>query len=250
MDFNTLRKEYSKFIYNDYKITEDNEKIYVEYDFEIEGLSKFNPRIEILKKKFKVKDINSASIKNIVFNLGMVEAISYFKATCSKRFIIKCGFLNDEQKKWFRKLFFLGLGEFRYVNNINTKEEDFVEFVCEGKGLQLEEDLNTFDGIIICVIPVDANAFVPIVVNDSGNVIVVSWPHPLNALSPILFILVGNSIVVNDVAPLNAFDPIFVVDEIITFSILFICDCHSGWFVSVKSVIDPSFIDNNLDVWL
>ena len=81
--------EYPNFIYNNYKIFEDAEKIYFEYDFEIEGLSKFTPKLEILKKDFKWKHLESNILKNIVFNLGMVEAISYFKATCSKNFLIK-----------------------------------------------------------------------------------------------------------------------------------------------------------------
>ena len=49
----------------------------------------------------------SASIKNIVFNLGMVEAISYFKATCSPQMVIKCGKLDSYQEAWFRKLYYL-----------------------------------------------------------------------------------------------------------------------------------------------
>ena len=70
----------------------------------------------------------------------MVEAISYYKATCSKKFYIKCGYLNDEQSKWFRKLYYLGLGEFRYKNKINCEEEEeFVNFISEGKELDLED---------------------------------------------------------------------------------------------------------------
>ena len=149
MDFNTLRKEYSKFIYNDYKISEDEEKIYVEYDFEIEGLSKFNPRIEILKKAFIKTDINSNNIKNIVFNLGMIEAISYFKATCSPQMVIKCGKLDDFQEKWFRKLYYLGLGEFRFVNNIVVSEEELVEFISLGDKLEIEESPMELKGTII-----------------------------------------------------------------------------------------------------
>ena len=149
--FKTLRKEYPKFIYNDYKITDENDKICIEYDFEIEGLTNFNPRVEILKKEFYFKDINQDKVKNIVFNLGMVEAISYFKATCSPQFIIKCGKIDEFQEKWFKKLFYLGLGEFRYVNNINISEEDFFEFVSLGENLNVESEEDSLDGIIIPV---------------------------------------------------------------------------------------------------
>lgn len=141
----------TKFIYNNYEIKEDGEKIYFEYDFEIENIAKFNPRHEILKKDFKWKHLKSNVLKNLVFNLGMVEAISYYKATCSKKFYIKCGYLNDEQSKWFRKLYYLGLGEFRYKNKINCEEEEFVNFISEGKELDLEDFNEDQDGILIPV---------------------------------------------------------------------------------------------------
>lgn len=141
--------EYPNFIYKDYKIEEDNEKIYFKYEFEIQDLTTFKPEIQILKKEFNWKHLNSNYLKNIVFNLGMIESISYFKATCSKSFYIKCGYLNEKQKLWFRKLFFLGLGEFRYINNILTNEEEFVEFICEGEKIKLEELNSNFSGIIL-----------------------------------------------------------------------------------------------------
>lgn len=129
----------TKFIYESYEISEDDEKIYFHYNFEIENISKFSTIHEILKKDFKWKHLKSNVLRNLVFNIGMVEAISYYKATCAKEFVIKCGFLDEAQSKWFRKLFYYGLGEFRYVNKIDTSEEDFVEFKSEGEKIDLEE---------------------------------------------------------------------------------------------------------------
>ena len=149
MDFNTLRNEYPRFLYNDYKIYEDNEKIVIEYDFEIENLTKFNPRIEILKKNFEIKNIMSNEIKNIVFNLGMIEAMSYFKATCSKKVVIKCGKIDSYQENWFKKLYYLGLGEFRFINNIKIEKDDFVEFISEGEALDITAYENELKGTII-----------------------------------------------------------------------------------------------------
>ena len=129
MEIDSLRKKYKDFEYQYYEIKEDGENIIVKFGFEIIGLSKFEPEILISKKDFKWQNVKSEKAKKIVFYLGMVEAISYFKATCSPNFYIKCGFLNEEQKKWFSKLYYLGLGEFRYRNNINIKQEDFVKFI-------------------------------------------------------------------------------------------------------------------------
>ena len=151
MNFEILREKYPNFIYNSYKIYEIKDKICIEFEFEIENLAKFNPKIEILKKEFHFKDINSDIVKNIVFNLGMVEAISYFKATCSPQFFIKCGKLDGFQENWFKKLYYLGLGEFRYINNIKISKENFVQFISEGNSLELYEVEENLTGIIIPV---------------------------------------------------------------------------------------------------
>ena len=128
MDIFELRSKYQRFNYNSYSISEDNEKIYIDFEFEIEGLKVFKPRTEILKKDFKWKDINANDIKNIVFYLGLVEAISYYKPVCCPTFVIKCGKIDKKQEKWFSDLFYFGLGEFRYVNNIKIDQEDFIKF--------------------------------------------------------------------------------------------------------------------------
>lgn len=141
--------DYPKFIYKSYDIREEEDKILIEYNFEIPGLTTFKPTIEILKKNFKFKSVNSNKVKNMVFNLGMVEAISYFKATCSTEFVIECGYLDEYQANWFRKLFFLGLGEFRFVNKIDTPIDSFVNFISKGEKLKIEEEEDNLDGIII-----------------------------------------------------------------------------------------------------
>ena len=149
MEFESLKNTYKNFIYHNYNIWEEENSIIIEFHFEIENLKEFKPRIEILKKEFDFKNLNSNIVKNIVFNLGMIEAISYFKATCSPQFFIKCGKLSEEQKLWYRKLYYLGLGEFRYINNINVSEENFISFKSEGEDLKLEEIKENLDGIII-----------------------------------------------------------------------------------------------------
>ena len=135
MNFEDLRKKYNNFIYHDYKIYSLEDRIVLEYNFEIENLRKFVPRIEILKKDFRFNDIDSKYVQNIVFNIGMIEAISYYKATCSENFIIECGFLDEYQEKWFRKIFYLGLGEFRFINNIKIDENKFVKFKSLGTSI-------------------------------------------------------------------------------------------------------------------
>ncbi len=81
----------------------------------------------------------------------MVEAISYFKSTCSPQFFIKCGKLDDFQENWFKKLYYLGLGEFRFINNIKVEQNKLVEFTSIGEDIDVKPNENKFTG---CVIPV------------------------------------------------------------------------------------------------
>ena len=151
MEFNDLREKYSEIIYKSYSIREEFDKLIIEFEFEIKGLEIFNPRIEILKKEFVFNDYDSNIVKNIIFNIGMVELISYFKCTCSKNIIVECGYLNEEQIKWYKKLYFLGLGEFRFINNIKISEEDFINIIAKGNELDFEENINLLSGNIIPV---------------------------------------------------------------------------------------------------
>ncbi len=153
MEYNTLIKKFPKFIYKSYDIVDEGDKLVIKYEFEIPGLNTYTPKTEIPKKEFKFKDVNSDFVRNIVFFIGMTEAISYFKITCSPQFVIECGNLNEDQKKWYRKLFYLGLGEFRYRNNIEVNEEDFVSFEGLGNVIEQEEatDSSSLKGILIPV---------------------------------------------------------------------------------------------------
>ncbi len=129
--FNNLRNEYKEFIYKSYKISEDETKIKIEYCFEIPNLSIFTPSIEIEKKNITFKNTNNDFVKNLVFNIGMIELISYWKCACPKKVIVKCGTLNNEQIEWFKKLYYYGLGEYRYINNIEIGIEDMMNITVD-----------------------------------------------------------------------------------------------------------------------
>ena len=122
-----LSNKYNNFNYNGYDIEYDQDNIKVIYHFEIEGLCSFNPSFSI---NCSLDNKNKSFIENIIFNIGLVEVISYWKSVCSKNINIKCGYLSDEQIKWFKKLYFNGLGEFFYRNNIEVSFDNFVNINC------------------------------------------------------------------------------------------------------------------------
>lgn len=119
--FTKYRKDYPIFEYNSYKIIDKEDKIEVQYDFNIPGLSSFCPKWEFPRPPKKLSKDEKQIFEKTIFNLGMVEVISYLKATCSPKLIVKAGYLNDEQIKWYKKLYVNGLGEFFYVNGLATE---------------------------------------------------------------------------------------------------------------------------------
>ena len=56
-NFVSLRNEYKEFIYKSYNIAEDENKIKIEYLFEIPNLSTFKPTIEIEKRNINLQII-------------------------------------------------------------------------------------------------------------------------------------------------------------------------------------------------
>ena len=150
VQFTEYRNKYKEFYYNSFSLTEDNEAIYLEYDFEIPELTKFSPKLRILKKNMKFKSINTIEAKNMAFNIGMIELISYWKSACPPKIIVKCGKLDEEQIKFWKKIYFYGLGELFFTNNIKTTMEEFVTIESEGENYsEYEVIVDPSDGYIV-----------------------------------------------------------------------------------------------------
>lgn len=128
--FLELRKKYDTFKFEKYSIVENENTIDITYYYEIIGLEKFIHKISIEKTNMgnsrKYKDYKK-EYQNMAFSLGMIEIVNYLKITCSKNVIIECGSLDQYQKEWFKKIYYNGLGEFRYINNIKIDEKDLFE---------------------------------------------------------------------------------------------------------------------------
>lgn len=129
--FNYYRKQYEKIIYKNYEIKEENDSYIVKYEFEIPGLKIFNPTFKFDKKIITNKNINNELVNEIIYNIGLVELISYYKVVCPKIIEIN-GYMDEYQQVWFKKLFYNGLGEFLYTNHIEISEEELFTFKING----------------------------------------------------------------------------------------------------------------------
>ncbi|MBE6158193.1 MAG: hypothetical protein E7160_05345 [Firmicutes bacterium] len=143
-----FRNKYSEFYYNSYNIEENDDYILITYNFEIKDLMEFNPTIKIPKDSHCSYD--RKTLDAIVFNVGLSEIASYWKATCSPKIIIKCGYLDDFRKNWLKKLLFNGLGEFFYVNGIKPDYDDFVTIESTGEDKKVN-NTKEYYGFLVAV---------------------------------------------------------------------------------------------------
>lgn len=135
--FSSLREKYSKIIYKDYQINYEEDLIEIEYLFEVPDLCTFNHYISIPKKGLSNENVNNNLLYSIIFRLGIVELINYYKCICPKIIEIEAGFINEYEKEWFKKLYYNGLGEFFYVNDIAITQEELFDFVVTGQEINV-----------------------------------------------------------------------------------------------------------------
>ena len=102
MTFEELREKYSKFVYEKYEINDEWDWLNITYFFNIEWLTTFTPSIKIEKKNIKNKEIDNDFMNYLVFHIGLVELISYWKCCCPENVEIKAWYINEDQIKWFK----------------------------------------------------------------------------------------------------------------------------------------------------
>jgi len=136
--YSTLRNEYPVFSYEDYTITLEDNELVIRFSFNLNQQYFFYPetRIPILEHISDIFFRNGGKIDDLkifAFNIGMIELISYWKAACSPMVIVKPHALTKEQINWWKKIYFNGLGEFFYLNGIDSPDpESFMEIRAEG----------------------------------------------------------------------------------------------------------------------
>lgn len=130
--YENCRKNYPTFTYKGYSYNLTDSGIDMTFDFSIDGLSEFHPTWSIPRIN-EVSDLNEDLIDEMVFSLGMVELVSYWKIACPPTVVINDRLLTTEQIGWWKKLYFNGLGEFYYTNGIEEDFDDFMQITCKSQ---------------------------------------------------------------------------------------------------------------------
>lgn len=130
-----LSKELPYFSYESHNINITNKGLEVIYHFNLAGRYHFYPSFNLPKRDFyewgKDDEIMAdVRLQNLVFHIGMVELISYWKAACPPHVIIKPFSLTPGQIDWWKEVYFQGLGEFYYLNSIVPDKHSFMQIEC------------------------------------------------------------------------------------------------------------------------
>ena len=148
--YNTLRKKYPTFCYESFNYNITSDGMLIVFCFSICDDIVFRPTISIPQREFyRWNNLDKSQLDLLVFNIGMIELVSYWKCTCSPTIVVKPFALNNEQIAFWKKLYYNGLSEFFYINAIDTTIDDFVTINAQSEQVLNRVSFDTDDTYIV-----------------------------------------------------------------------------------------------------
>ncbi|MEI6456091.1 MAG: hypothetical protein WCO93_07365 [bacterium] len=150
--FLEFRKIFPWFSFDNFSFSLSQKGLEVDFVFSLSGQITFLPRLFVPRKKwFRPDHEIEMLLPNILFQIGMIEMVSYWKAACPPLVKILPGSLTRDQVAWWKRCYFNGLGEFFYLNSIGTTLEDFMVIEADGGPVHPLMKIPVTGGIVIPV---------------------------------------------------------------------------------------------------
>ncbi len=127
--YNTYRLTFGEMVYESYSYSVDAEGLKLEFAFRLNDKIVFRPTAAIPRRPFLDFNQPKELIDTLVFNIGMIELVSYWKCVCPPVVRVLPHSLDDEQIRFWKKIYFNGLGEFFYTNGIHASLDEFMTIV-------------------------------------------------------------------------------------------------------------------------
>lgn len=125
-----LRAQHPRLIYKSYQHQLVGSDLILTWHLLLEPNLEFHPQLKI----HHVGPENYAQLTDqLVFQLGLMEIPTYWKAACSPEIIIEAGALDEAQINWWHDLLIQGQGEFFYLNQIDFTKPNFVKIISAGQ---------------------------------------------------------------------------------------------------------------------
>lgn len=127
--FLALRREYPIFSYHhfDFFINE-GKTVHVQFDFRMGEKIRFNPKMKLRLGNHARHCLRKEDMEGLVFHIGLIELLSYWKSACSPIVHIRPYSLSVPQQEWWKKLYRKGLGEFLYQNGIPSDTDSLIRY--------------------------------------------------------------------------------------------------------------------------
>ena len=126
--FDAFRKAFSTFTFERQSVKRENGALSLAFDFNLDDRYHFRPTLEIPARPFFDWDnLPENLLQRLAFQIGMTELVSYWKIACPKKVVVKPFVLTENQIKFWKKLYYNGLGEFLYLNSISVSEADLMQ---------------------------------------------------------------------------------------------------------------------------
>ncbi|SDU28139.1 hypothetical protein SAMN05444156_3040 [Verrucomicrobium sp. GAS474] len=123
--YRALRERHPSLTYEGFTAEEREGNLVCHFEFSLEEGPTFRPALSI-PLPTEGGGVPSGALKALVFRIGLVELISYWKAACPPRVVLRAGKLGAEEAAWWRWVWFHGLGEFFYLNKIGAEIDTFL----------------------------------------------------------------------------------------------------------------------------
>ncbi len=195
--FDELRKEHPLFIYHSYELCEDS----LRFHFQIDQYH-FYPEWKF-DKSLTSGEYSRPAAEYAAFSLGMAELVSYWKCACPPRVEIRCGWLDQAQIQWWKKLYFKGLGEFFYRNEIPARFDDFMTITAPAQSVCFK---NTYplSGALVPVGGGKDSVVTLEILKAAGTEIT---PYVINALPAAMDCVTASGVSAAPISPSRAIDP-------------------------------------------
>lgn len=128
--FSELRRRHPRFIYERITLGRAGRGLHAQFRFRLEPNIEFAPEIIIKTVDWgRAEEMPRAVLENLLFHLGLIEMLSYWKAACSPEIVIRAGVLSADQIAWWSDLLRKGMGEYFYLNQIDFRAPDLVRMI-------------------------------------------------------------------------------------------------------------------------
>lgn len=136
-----LRQDYPVFTFENYSFHQKKDSLELDFEFQAGENFVFRPVWKITLPAYLINKgvINDVDLDAMVFHIGLIEMLSYWKAFCSPVIRVKGYHLTEKQQEWWKKLFHYGLGEFFYTNHIPLPGNELLQFEFEKNAKPMPE---------------------------------------------------------------------------------------------------------------